>query len=469
MCSAEAAPPWHAQPLVLPLNTVWRNFSQLASHALAYALQPFPYLLAYLVVLYIRPQEYLPAFIGTPLVPVLLMTTLVLWLIGQSKDFQAPQHGLMLWLTLCMFLSIVFTGWLSGAIKGVTDFIPTLLLFYVIATSVVNLKRFQAICLLLSAVSAVIAWHGIEQADHEYGIGWTGARTIEGRITYLGFLNDPNDLSMAFLMTLPMTFYLARVYSWLPLRLGLMAMAGVTLYGIFLCNSRGSMLGILAMLTYYSIGRYGLLRSVVVGPLLVAPLLLLAPSRISEISADEESAAGRVDAWFAAFEMFKSRPLFGVGKNLFTDHNPLTAHNSYVLAMAELGLIGYFVWLSILVLSVIMLMRVLKAPLTPPSMPVQMPPAETMAPDFGPVREAVKVLAYAFIGSMVAAFFLSRSYVVFVYVLVALIIALFQLARRCRPDIAPLRVGELLGRLVLIEVISIVFLWITTRVLLITS
>ena len=44
--------------------------------------QPFFFLLAYIVVLYIRPQEYVPAFVGTPLVPVLLSFTALFWLVA---------------------------------------------------------------------------------------------------------------------------------------------------------------------------------------------------------------------------------------------------------------------------------------------------------------------------------------------------------------------------------------------------
>jgi hypothetical protein len=62
----------------------------------------------------------------------------------------------------------------------------------------------------------------------------TGARTIEGRITYLGFLNDPNDLAMTFLMGLPLTLFLAQTAGSFILRYLSYAAAGVTLYGIYL-------------------------------------------------------------------------------------------------------------------------------------------------------------------------------------------------------------------------------------------
>jgi putative inorganic carbon (hco3(-)) transporter len=446
--------------------------------------RPYFFLLAYVVVLYLRPQEYVPALMGSPLVPVLLLFAAAFWLVAQAKNFEAPQHRLVLGLVAAMFMSVLLTGWFTGAINVVTEFVPTLLLFYLTATSVDSLKRFRDMAIVLTVVTTVIAIHGAEQFASEKGIGWTGAQLIDGRITYLGFLNDPNDLSMAFLMTLPLTLYVAGVSKSFLIRLAFFTAAGAILYGIYLCNSRGSMLGLLVMLLAYATRRYGWLRSVIVGPLLIVPLLLLAPSRVSDMSADEESAAGRIDAWYEGFDMLRSHPLFGVGKGLFTDHNYLTAHNSFVLAIAELGTIGYFFWLAILILSVTMLFRILRfeAPDAEPEAAAA-PPAWTGpqldAPQSEPVAEdalrwdelqrAASALGYAFIGSIVAAFFLSRSYVVFLYLLVALIVAVYQMARTRWPELAPVRFGDMAGKLLIYEVGSIVFLWLLTRVLLVFS
>jgi len=436
--------------------------------------RPFFYLLAYLAVLYLRPQEYVPSLIGTALVPASLLFAVALWLIAQPKNFEAPQHGLMLALAAAMGLSVLASGWMMGAIKVVTQFVPTLLVFYLVATSVDSLKRFREICLVLSLLSAVMALHGIEQAAQEGGIGWTGAEMIQGRITYLGFLNDPNDLAMAFLISLPLTLYLARVTDSFWLRHAAHAAAALTAYGIYLCNSRGSMLGLGAMLACWVSRRYGTLRGLLVLPVLLLGLLLLGPSRINEMAVDEESAAGRIDAWYAGFEMFREHPLLGVGSGQFTDYNPLTAHNSFVLALAEMGLLGYGIWMAILLVSAAMLWQVLT--LAPLHVAVPLPAADAAAgeepappeplPLWSDVQRAGAALAYAFIGALVSAFFLSRSYVVFLYLLVALVVALHQLARRHWPELAPVRLGAMAGRLVMTPLVSIAALWLLTRILL---
>ena len=500
-----------------------RQFFHFWALAASLVFRPYFFLLIYIVVLYLRPQEYIDFFLDKPVVPASLLTATLLWMLAQEKRFDAPQHGLMLGLTASIFMSVALTGWFSGALNALIDFLPTLLLFYIVATSTSTLQRLQGFAIVMTAVCVVMSVHGMGQVADEFGVGWTGAELIDDRITYLGFLNDPNDLSMVFLMALPLTLYVGLVGRWWVLRMAAYASMGVILYGVFLCNSRGSLLGIAAMLFAYAVRRFGWLRSTIVAPMLLLPLLYLAPSRVGEMSADEESAAGRWDAWFEGFEMLRSRPLFGVGKGLFADHHSLTAHNSFVLSFAETGLVGYFFWLSILALTTLMLIR-LTAQLEPGSLPVgnfdSVPgpqlapvpwtadvepgaanhldgtraaapalafvapsasawseptvesdnklPAEAAAAQvsWAEVQLAARMLTYSLIGTMTAAFFLSRSFVVFLYLLFGLIIGIFQMSRDRWPDLEPVRLGNMVGLIGLMMVGSIVFLWALTRLLL---
>jgi hypothetical protein len=73
------------------------------------------------------------------------------------------------------------------------------------------------------------------------------------------------------------------------------------------------------------------------------------------ISASE--GADRLEAWATGLELFKGAPLFGIGFGAFTDFNDITAHNSFVLCLAELGLIGSTIWMALLVTTTMGLNR----------------------------------------------------------------------------------------------------------------
>jgi O-antigen ligase len=57
---------------------------------------------------------------------------------------------------------------------------------------------------------------------------------------------------------------------------------------------------------------------------------------------------------------FKHSPVWGIGFGGFSARLGMTAHNSYLLCAAELGLVGYFFWMSILVVTMMQLNRVPK-------------------------------------------------------------------------------------------------------------
>jgi len=70
------------------------------------------------------------------------------------------------------------------------------------------------------------------------------------------------------------------------------------------------------------------------------------------ISTEEDSAYQRIEAWTIAIELVTSRPLFGVGARMFTDYYFLTAHSSFLLCAAELGLFGLVAWVLMLFMSI---------------------------------------------------------------------------------------------------------------------
>jgi putative inorganic carbon (hco3(-)) transporter len=419
------------------------------------------YVLAYLVMLYVRPHEFTEEGWPVPVLSILLVTAFVLWFFRQEKkDFEAPQFPLMIALLLVAIASLIAVGWFGGAVKTLSDFAPVVLLFYVVATSVDSLERLYTTLKVLAFCCAAIAAHGIVQWLE--GQAWSPALPIKGRITYLGFLNDPNDLSMALLMLLPSVMLLAGragfIMAWV-----FRAIAGAVVFNVYLSNSRGSILALGLMLFIYSVRRFGLWKSLIMAPILIAPVILLAPSRMAELDANESSAEGRIDAWYAGFLMLMRRPILGVGKNLFVDHHGLTAHNSYVLAAAEMGIVGYFIWFSILVLTWMMLKRISKVV-------IDYSDRSSENLRWQEVNVAARALWVGYLGGLVCAFFLSRTYVVVLYLHIALVVALFQMGRKMRPDDLPaVSMKQHFGRLLIGSIASLIGLAVVTKVLLILA
>jgi putative inorganic carbon (hco3(-)) transporter len=419
----------------------------------------FYFTLLYVGLVYVRPQEFVLALRDVPVLPIVLIGSSILWLTKRDKNFEASQHRLLPLLLFIMALSVAANGWLGGALETVTAFLPTLVLFYLISTTTDTIAKHRLFMKTLAIITTVLALHGIDQV--QTGIGWSSARVTDGnRITYLGIFNDPNDLALAFLIVLPMLGYcLSEAKLLIGKAIWLMAIA-INLYALFLTNSRGGMLGAIALFIIYFYSRFGLIRSLGVAAIGLFALALL-PSRLSTLDASEESAAGRIDAWYEGIRMLIHHPLIGVGKGNFTDHHDLTAHNSIVLVFAELGLVGYFIWLAFVGLSAWMVYKMAKTGAE------QMGSVAAAGTDDWPEYAKVsRTYFYSLLGFLIPAFFLSRSYNILLFMLCALCAALYQNVRRQWPAFSPITFGQIAGKTVVFEVGSIVLMYFLIKMLL---
>jgi putative inorganic carbon (HCO3(-)) transporter len=368
-----------------------------------------PALLLYLILIIVRPHEFVPALAELELTPYLLSLSFLLWLFKDPKSLQAPQQTLVPLLCLMVVFSLLVRGWLGGVLLAGQQFSSLLMLFFV-TTSAAEEPRTRARMMRVACLcTLVLAAHGFDQVLTD-GVGWTGqaleTSTGKGRIQYIGVFADPNDLAMLFVCCFPLTFYLA-AQSGKALRLFWWAGAVALAIGVYLTDSRGGLLGILTIVGVWSTRSLGKVATGVLAA--VALPALIAATRLSNLDAGEESAAGRVDAWYTALQLFQHSPLTGVGFGLFTEYNDLTAHNSWLLVLAELGLPGYVLWYCTFALSMQQLWAVARSSGQP-----QDPSADGVA-EVADDRLFATALFYSGIGILVTAFFLSRSYSVLMF------------------------------------------------------
>jgi O-antigen ligase len=101
----------------------------------------------------------------------------------------------------------------------------------------------------------------------------------------------------------------------------------------------------------YVVRKYGF-KAMIPSAAIAVPVLILG-SRSGENA--DVSTQLRYEAWATGLGMFRHNPLFGVGARQFTEHNFLTAHNTFVLAFSELGFPGMVMFVAIVYLSMKML------------------------------------------------------------------------------------------------------------------
>ena len=372
------------------------------------------FLLTWLGLVLIRPQEY-PALLdmGIPILPIAMLGALGTWFISSSRrPLAQPTYLLFAVFIVVAMLTMVVNGWAGGAVTRLLELLPSLLALILIAQASHSPKNMRRLMWVISICAAVLTIHGIGQV--KLGQGWTGMPTVQdGRIQYVGIFSDPNDLAMLFIIAIPMTLLMAGRGGMLGLRrLFWMAVAVTLLYGVYLTDSRGSFLAVMAMAGIWLWLRRGLLVAGTVGAAGMAVLMAL-PTRMQELDAGESSAYGRIETWYDGIQMFLANPVFGVGVGNFTEHTFLTAHNSFVLVLAETGIVGYTVWLAMVGYCVLMPVMVLRLPAK-----MEDPQHQVLWTE---ERRMAMTLLIAMVGFFACAFFLSRSYVILLYILLGLV------------------------------------------------
>ena len=377
-------------------------------------------LLLYMLVLFIRPQEWMAPLRELSILDWIVGATLVLYLAALAgrrtmKPLAAPESWLMLGLFFAMLMSHVRHTYLGGFLYTFQEFGKVLLLYFLIATLVDRVPRTKILILTMIAGCLFMAVHGILQAHTGVGFGGALPIIVDGvtRVRAFGFFHDPNDLALMLVAILPFLMSKALdAQAEVPARfLSVGAMIPVV-YCIFLTNSRGGWLAFGAMLIAYAcihVRRKKL--AVAVGALAFALVLALGPSRIHGLNTSDRSTLNRLAAWADGNAMLKRWPVFGAGWRRFTEFSEedRVAHNSFVHCWGELGLFGYFFWLGLIIASVKDGLALSK-----------------VEPD-GPEQRALSRLARAGLASLAgylaAGFFLSRTYVHPLYILFALFAA----------------------------------------------
>jgi O-antigen ligase len=212
-------------------------------------------------------------------------------------------------------------------------------------------------------------------------------------------------------MCLPLLWAVWRTGKYLQNLLFVLAPGVVMGYAIFLSQSRGAMLGAASLLFFLVRDWLGTTKTTVLMALGGAGFIAASAIGGRAISSKEQSAAERIEAWSVGLELLKWKPVFGIGYGNFTDHNPLTAHNSFVLCFAELGLVGYFLWIGMIVLTYKSLSAVIDC-----------------MPKRNSHRLMAELLRNSLVGFLVCAWFLSRTYQPVLYFLLALCISAWYCA-----------------------------------------
>jgi len=245
--------------------------------------------------------------------------------------------------------------------------------------------------------------------------GLFDTHSIGGRVRFRGLLEDPNELCLALAMGAPLALGLfERRRSWLR-GLLLLATFAIVIPCVVLTRSRSGQIAMIAALGVYFVRRFGK-RGLVIACAIAVPLLIFGGRSGAEA---DSSSKERLECWSEALAMWRASPLIGVGEGQFTEHHYLTAHNAYLLALAELGPAGLLLFSGAIYASLKITIR------------AQLDLAAR--PEAAAVRAWASALTASVVGLAVSAFFLSVTYHTVLWLFLALVGSFYAATRRDDP------------------------------------
>jgi O-antigen ligase len=415
-----------------------------------------------IIVYLIRPAEWIPAlyFNWNMMLNVLGLLIIMTVVLNKNKRLNYDRTTLLLvWFMISMVLSNLFNGQIYTISDYFFQILSTLIIFVLTQNAITKPKQMDNFLLVIIGVILFICYQCYLQST--VGLNWGGLEPLsrgvggvdldtgksisrEYQVIWYGVLQDPNDLGMLLIAFIPYIFnrifYQGLTFS--KKLLWLLALI-IIAYTVILTNSRGSMLAFIGGLAcFYIIKKRSVIGYIIAG-LLALLLLGLAPSRMAELGSGDYSAMGRVYAWILALELLIMNPFFGIGATHFLDYHDLTTHNSYVLAMAENGVIGFIGYFGLIAVAVYTMVKVAYA-----------------LEDEKRKNEVISLVS-GMIGILIAIFFISRTYVLLPYLYIAIMMTYIKV--NCS-ELHQEYIAKLgLAKLITLSIGFIIFIYIFNR------
>ncbi len=347
------------------------------------------------------------------------------------------QDKFLILFLVALILPHIFQTYLQGTIDAFTEFSKIIIIYLLINHLVDTPAKLKGYIVVLVVLTILLAVQGLQQ--YYTGFGWGGqipflqregggfvrSRVIEPekieryqqfrmqegilmRITGTGIFQDPNDLALALVVAVPFLAYGVLKGRSSAFRLLCLFFLLLIINAIYLTNSRGGMVTLGLIFLIFFTNRFGLKKGIIVAFMAVSFMFFFAPSRGQSI--DMEESGTRVARWSEALQVFKAAPIFGVGMNMYSEYYALTAHNTFLLALAETGVFGTFMIIGLFYTT----FKRLRA--------IQRGNGDEE------IKATANLLNIAIIGFLAGSFFLSRLYIPVPYMFVALAVAAANIA-----------------------------------------
>jgi O-antigen ligase len=318
----------------------------------------------YLVALIIAPQLWIPPFVGLQ-VDYLLYPLWAVVLLFRGRLLEVVRFRVIDVVFLAMLGWIIVTTVVNPTnvrtTSTVIDYFKWFVMYRFVIASIADFPALRKTLWIALVFVMVIVVESIEHKLSPDGIGWAGqslgwvdpsvlAQGGTGRTRWINIFDGPGVFCVLFTIGLPIVLVLlGPPFGWAMRLFGLCLLVPL-LVATYFTGSRGGLLAALAILALYLLLRFRV-STIKIGLIgaVVGALYIAAPDHLTSTRDENKSAQHRVEVWAKGVDMVEANPVFGVGKENYRVYTGrLIAHSSPIEIMGETGVIGLFVWITLL-------------------------------------------------------------------------------------------------------------------------
>lgn len=379
-----------------------------------------------------RPQDLLPVL--QPIRPAVLFAIITLVFVFFKTGgmqlfsiFKQSETKRYMFFYLVMIAGIPFAYHRKMAFDFIfLIYLMNILFFLVFLLEVNSMKRLKTIILIITISTFLYSVFGLTKGSFS-----------QGRFLIYGAMFDPNDIAYVLLSLFPLCFfYIVHKEGFLKRLLAIISI-GASIILILFTGSRAGVIGLITLFLLLLFTKLEKVRWLYKVAFLIALFILyfLYEDKINierymtiiDIESDYNitDEFGRTQIWKRAYQLITENPLTGVGANcfpmalgylredLFLIPQWQAAHNSYIQIITETGLIGFILFLSIIISSIKNFLRVKNL--------------KVITKEASELKTIGGLLFLGFIGHNIVAFFLSQGYSIFFTLFFAFSAALSRL------------------------------------------
>ena len=362
-----------------------------------------------------RPQDFFPFLKPFRLALLLSFIALALSLVSKSDTisweiFSVTEGKRYFLFFLIMIVGVPFAYHRGYAFNYVLfKYLANVIFFVLFFVNVGSISQLKTVLFIVCVSVLFQASMSLAQGSFLYGR------------FYPGTMFDPNDLAFFLVSFLPLFFLFIRKSQLLIKRM--LAVAGffLSLGVILLTGSRGGLLGLITVILFVLFTKTLIEKlsiKILLG-LFIAFAVFFNSDRINidrlhsvtDLSSDYNvsSETGRLSVWGRGLSLAISNPISGVGVTCFNraigghraDDGEIprwqSPHNSYVQVVTEVGVIGFFIFMSLIIVCLLNFHRLSKVKFSVDGLPDY----------YAGIPAVCKV---GLTGALVGAFFLTQAY-----------------------------------------------------------